>query len=126
MTPCDETLAKIPGAHDGNRPSLPHPQARQRLAQIARSLTPAYQLAQATMAHLMGSSLDETWVPKVNAAKDSYWQAVAEHLDEIAHLTNNSASTVASVFRPSRDTMGLGGVTPPVLERMANGTGAWN
>jgi hypothetical protein len=105
--------------------SIPDPEACKRLAEIADAIQPGFDAAQQGLDKLL-VEINHDFTKKQAAVQDGYWNnVVAPHLAEIAALTNNSTTTLASVFRPKNDVIGLGGVTPDVLRRLASGTGSW-
>lgn len=98
--------------------SLPAQDAKQRLCDIAALIDAGYDAANAKLETLL-LSLPADFMAQLKAIQDEYWSGTVEpHVAEIASLTNNSAATVASVFRPTTDNADLGGITPKVLRRL--------
>jgi hypothetical protein len=105
--------------------SLPDVRARARLMEIADLMQPGWEASEKAINELAahpGADFEK----RQKEIQDDYWNTVVQpHVDEIAALTNNSTSTLASVFRPRPSVLDLGGVLPSILRRIANGSGSW-
>lgn len=98
---------------------LPSPAAKARLLEIAALIDAGYNAAFAKFEGLM-RDLPVDLQAQVEAVQNEYWiGTVTPHLQEIADLTNNSATTLASVFAPQATRYDLGGISPAALRLLA-------
>lgn len=103
--------------------SIPAEPARARLREIAEIIRKDHDEGAKTIDQLCEDAPVEI-IALIESLQDNYWaHIVGPHLSEIGQLTNNSASNL-SVFKPSKDRLDMGGITPEALINLAD-NGRW-